>query len=80
MGGEEDRKGYRKNEREEQQMKGRNNRKKTRRLKSARQSGSATNGSGVVCKRGNEAIDKSVCEVYQVRNPEQCFGCIHFRG
>lgn len=54
-------------------MKGRNNRKKTLNVK-------RKNGSGIVCKRGNEAIDKSVCEVYQVRNPEQCFGCMYFRG
>ncbi len=56
-------------------------RKKTIRVKSqgSRVKGQG-NGSGVVCKRGNEAIDISVCEVYQVRNPEHCFGCMHFRG
>lgn len=50
-------------------------RKKTRKFKTQQ-----AQANSVVCKRGNEAIDKSVCEVYQVRNPEQCFGCQYFRG
>jgi hypothetical protein len=56
-------------------------RKKTLRAKRAASSGERKNGNGsIVCKRGNEAIDKSVCEVYQIRNASLCYGCLHYRG
>ena len=59
-------------------------RKKTRKYKSgsngSRPVKPAIPGSYRHCKARSMEIDGSVCTVYQVRQPEQCFGCMHYRG